>query len=135
MREHLKLAGPIDEKDLITTHVERVEVQPDQLVIQLSQTQTANRPNKKTNNLIHVPWHKTASTRRREILTSDPTPPKDYRPIRSETRATLVASIARGRHWLDELTTEPIAKSFVFGPDCNLIRNAMPHGQSCATTA
>jgi hypothetical protein len=25
------------------------------------------------------------------------------RPIRSETRATLVASIARGRHWLDEL--------------------------------
>src|SRR5207249_1918034 len=27
------------------------------------------------------------------------------RPIRSETRATLVASIARGRHWLDELVT------------------------------
>ena len=29
----------------------------------------------------------------------------DIRPIRSETRATLVAAIARGRHWLDELTT------------------------------
>ena len=47
--------------------------------------------------------------RRREILPSGPTPPKDPRPIRSETRATLVASIARGRRWLDELTTDPIA--------------------------
>jgi hypothetical protein len=29
----------------------------------------------------------------------------DIRPIRSETRATLVAAIARGRRWLDELAT------------------------------
>ena len=41
---------------------------------------------------------------------------QQVRPIRSETRATLVASIARGRRWLDELiadataTTESIAK-------------------------
>ena len=42
--------------------------------------------------------------------------PQHARPIRSENRATLVASIARGRRWLDELiaeetaTTERIAK-------------------------
>ena len=35
--------------------------------------------------------------------------PKDSRPIRSETRATLVASIARGRRWLDELRAASIA--------------------------
>src|SRR5438876_10229507 len=29
--------------------------------------------------------------------------PHDRRPIRAETRATLVASIARGRRWLDEI--------------------------------
>ena len=29
--------------------------------------------------------------------------PQDRRPIRAETRATLVASIARGRRWLDEI--------------------------------
>jgi hypothetical protein len=29
------------------------------------------------------------------------------RPIRAETRAALVASIARGRQWLDELLTNP----------------------------
>ena len=43
-------------------------------------------------------------------------PARKARPIRSETRATLVASIARGRSWLDELmsnataTTQAIAK-------------------------
>ncbi len=35
--------------------------------------------------------------------------PENARPIRSETRATLVASIARGRRWLDELTTDATA--------------------------
>ena len=31
--------------------------------------------------------------------------------MRSETRATLVASIARGRSWLDELTRDPAARA------------------------
>ena len=30
---------------------------------------------------------------------------QDARPIRAETRAKLVASIARGRRWLDEIVT------------------------------
>ena len=33
----------------------------------------------------------------------DGMPPQRVRPIRSETRATLVASIARGRRWLNEI--------------------------------
>ena len=32
--------------------------------------------------------------------------PRHVRPIRSDTRATLVASIARGRRWLDELISD-----------------------------
>jgi site-specific DNA recombinase len=94
---------------LVNNHIERVEIQPEHLVIQLSQTQTANRQRAKGKKTLHVPWHKTESTRRREILLSGPTPPKDSRPIRSETRATLVASIARGRRWLDEVKADPIA--------------------------
>ena len=35
--------------------------------------------------------------------------PQHARPIRSENRATLVASIARGRRWLDELLAEETA--------------------------
>jgi site-specific DNA recombinase len=30
-------------------------------------------------------------------------PPQDLRSIRSETRASLIASIRRGRRWLDEI--------------------------------
>jgi site-specific DNA recombinase len=37
------------------------------------------------------------------MLLPTPVPPQQARPIRSETRATLVASIARGRRWLNEL--------------------------------
>jgi hypothetical protein len=33
---------------------------------------------------------------------------EDRRPIRAETRATLVASIARGRRWLDEIVAGAI---------------------------
>jgi site-specific DNA recombinase len=109
VQEDLKLKEPTDVKELVTNHIERVEVQTDHLVIQLSQTQTANRQRAKGNKTLHVPWRKTESTRRREILLSGPAPPKDSRPIRSETRATLVASIARGRRWLDELKADPIA--------------------------
>jgi DNA invertase Pin-like site-specific DNA recombinase len=109
VRDHLKLEKSIDDKTLVTTHIERVEIQEDQLVIQLSRAQKINRQKSKGTNPLHVPWHKNESTRRREILLSGPTPPKDSRPIRSETRATLVASIARGRRWLAEVMESPTA--------------------------
>ena len=35
----------------------------------------------------------------------------DPRPIRAETRATLIRSIARGRQWLDELTSGAIVNA------------------------
>ena len=38
-------------------------------------------------------------------------PPKETRPIRSESRALLIASIARGRRWLNELMTDPTANT------------------------
>jgi hypothetical protein len=65
---------------------------------------------------LHIPWHKPPSKRRREILLPDKIEARDARPIRAETRATLVAAIARGRRWLKELvddaniTVENIAK-------------------------
>ena len=68
VREHLKLAEPIDDRSLINTHVARVEVQPEQLVIQLAQAQKPNRQRAQGDKTLHVPWHKTPSTRRREIL-------------------------------------------------------------------
>jgi hypothetical protein len=41
--------------------------------------------------------------RRREIIMPISVSSQDRRPMRAETRVTLVASIARGRRWLDEI--------------------------------
>jgi hypothetical protein len=106
VREHLDLSIPIDNRSLINTHVARVEVQSQQLVIQLVQAPKLDRQRAEADDALHVSWHKTPSTRRREILPPAGILPQQARPIRSETRATLVASIARGRRWLDELLTD-----------------------------
>ena len=108
VREHLKPSQPVDDRNLISTGVARVEVQPKQLVIHLTgePKATANRKKIRATGILCVPWQRTPSTRRREILLPKGMPPKHARPIRSETRATLVAAIARGRRWLAELTTD-----------------------------
>ena len=123
VREHLKPSQPIDDRSFIA-RVARVEVRPKQLVIHLTEESkgTTNRKKARANGALHVPWERTPSTRRREILLPEGMPPQHTRPIRSETRATLVAAIARGRRWLDELTTDPSAttESIAKREDCSI---------------
>ena len=59
--------------------------------------------------VLRVPWKKPPSKRRREIIVPQSAAPQDARPIRAETRATLVASIARGRRWLDEIVAGTVS--------------------------
>jgi site-specific DNA recombinase len=106
VRGHLNGSTEIENTPLIHDHVVRVEVQSHQLVIELANPKGANPKRKRSRNVIEVPWHKTPSTRRREVLVPEAGPPQDARPIRSENRAILVASIARGRRWLDELIAD-----------------------------
>jgi site-specific DNA recombinase len=101
VRDHLKPSEPIDDWGLVHTHVARVEVQPDKLVIQLAEPPST----------LELPWRKTPTRQRREILLPEGIRPEHARPIRSETRARLVASIARGRRWLDELIADPTASA------------------------
>ncbi len=117
VREHLEDSTPTDDRDLISAHVVRVEVQADQLAVELKapkQRQTRGRgtgapPDHESSEqdadrtVLHIPWRKTQSKRRREIIVPKSAAPQDTRPIRAETRAKLVASIARGRRWLDEI--------------------------------
>ena len=49
--------------------------------------------------------------RRREIIVPASVSSGDRRPIRAETRVTLVASIARGRRWLDEIITGTVTSA------------------------
>jgi site-specific DNA recombinase len=109
VREHLKPSQEIDDRGLVNTHVARVEVQPEQLIIQLAEAQASDRQKAASNAALQVSWQKTISRRRRAILVPDGMSPQHARPIRAENRATLVASIARGRRWLDELIAEKTA--------------------------
>jgi len=46
--------------------------------------------------------------RQREIIAPTAVSLHDRRPVRAETRATLVASIARGRRWLGEIVARTV---------------------------
>ena len=121
VRDHLKDSVRTDDRDLISTHLIRVEVHADHLAVELKGlTGTAPKGDRRParhgshdkqqdadgidHAVLLVPWQKNPSKRRREIVPASASP-RDLRPIRAETRATLVTSIARGRRWLDEIVT------------------------------
>jgi site-specific DNA recombinase len=108
LRDHLDQSAEIEDTVLINTHVARIEVQADQLVIELT---NAKGIGSKRSRRLKVPWHKTPLRRRREILVPASVPPQDARAIRSENRALLISSIARGRRWLNELIANPTANA------------------------
>ncbi|MGB6538616.1 MAG: recombinase family protein, partial [Xanthobacteraceae bacterium] len=93
--------------DVETAHL---EVHADHLIIKLAQAGQEG-DDAPAEHVLSVPWRKVASTRRREILIPEGIPPQQVRRIRSEDRATLVASIARSRRWLNELITNPTASA------------------------
>ncbi len=105
-REHFRDFTKGDDRDLIRSHVVRVDLQVDQLAIELKAAKAPSDPRNVVDNdrlVLRIPWKKTPMKRRREIIVPVSVSAHDLRPIRAETRATLVAAIARGRRWLDEI--------------------------------
>jgi hypothetical protein len=111
VRDHLNQSAKMEDAVLINTHVARIEVQSDQLVIELADAKGIRSKRSRGRKVLKVSWRKSPSRRRREILVPASVPPQDARAIRSENRALLIASIARGRRWLDELITDPTASA------------------------
>ena len=105
VRDHLGLSADLDDKALVQNHVTRVNLRPDRLIIALAELKGAKA--KRRSQRLQVPWCKTSPTRRREILLPETLSSHPARPIRSENRALLIASIAKGRRWLNELLNEP----------------------------
>ena len=81
------------------------------LVFSFGETAATRDDDTRPETVLSVPWQKMASTRRREILIPEGTSLQRVRRIRSENRATLVASIARSRRWLNELISDPAAST------------------------
>lgn len=107
--KHIKASEQLGHQDLIEQHVERVDIQPDRLVLKLAAARAEGDDETPPAQTLQIPWCKVPMRRHREILVPSGAEPRHARPIRSETRATLVASIARGRRWLNELISDASA--------------------------
>jgi len=112
IREHTADAPAGDDRTIITAHSPRITIHPKEVEIRICDD--AEEGDSRSDRAIRVRWQKQPSRRRREILLSSDR--VDARPIRSETRATLIEAIARGRRWMGELvenrdaTAETIAR-------------------------
>jgi site-specific DNA recombinase len=117
-----------DDKEVIASNVARVDVRSDHLAVQLS---ISRQPDGQSNlsldcadmgsegkargrkrqagskaTTLTIAWKKTPSKKPRELIPPTSTTSRsDPRPIRAETRTKLIAAIAKGRQWLDELVT------------------------------
>ena len=111
VRDYLNQSDEIEDTVLINTHVARIEVQAKQLVIELTNAKGIASKRSPGRNVLKVSWHKTPLRRRREILVPASVPRHHARAIRSENRALLIASIARGHRWLNELIADPTANA------------------------
>ena len=110
-------ADSLNDKELISAHVARVDVKSDHLALQLSakserdneaqdcwQSAEQDEGVHRDPHALVVPWKKAPPKRLREIILPASTSSRpDPRPIRAETRITLVTAVAKGRRWLDEL--------------------------------
>jgi len=86
-------------RSTVRTKIKRVVIEAGRLAIEL-----ADEPGKRAKQPpLFVEWERETGRARREILLPDA--PTDPRPIRSESRSTLVRGIAMGRLWLNELTS------------------------------
>ena len=106
LRDHLDQNAESSDSDLIRNCVDRVEVRSDRVIIELANGKVADPKRKRSGKRLEIPWRKTPLTRRREILLPASVARQTVRPIRAENQALLIASIARGRRWLNELIAD-----------------------------
>jgi len=105
LRRKFEMEPGADLRNLVTTHLNRVEVQPKQLIVELKSTAKLESEGDLPREIIQVPWSKLPSKRRREIIVPEDKSSANVRPIRADARARLVFAIAQGQRWLDELAT------------------------------
>lgn len=95
-------AGPHDAQSLVQRMVDRIVLKKDHIVIGLV-NELAESLGQVS---VRVPWIQRPGKPKREVIPSSIATGNDKRPIRSETRSTLLRALAMGRLWLQELVTE-----------------------------
>jgi len=111
IQENIHHTDSIDHRELITTHVDRIEVCDDHLRIKLNQGNDLTQHQTSSDEIIELPWQRRSLSRRREILKPANATSNKQKSMRAENRELLIESIARGRRWLHELITDPTANT------------------------
>ena len=118
LRDHHPELGNVEDRELIEYSVDHIVLGPTTIETTLRQAAAPEAANGAA--AIAIPWARAATKRQREILLPEDDV-RDHRPIRAETRATLVRSIALGRRWLGELVdgTMSSAQAIAEREDCS----------------
>jgi site-specific DNA recombinase len=90
---------------LVESFVERIILGAEAVEIQLRESADASARSP----AVRIPWSPRTFRRKRELLPSTETSGNSARPIRVEARSKLLAAIAKGRRWLQDLTSGEIA--------------------------
>ncbi|HTP78543.1 MAG TPA: recombinase family protein [Rhizomicrobium sp.] len=91
----------LESRSAIRSLIDRVVLEKARLVVTLNVSGSASSGA----STLEIPWERKRGRPKREVLLPKTDLHADGRPIRSETRATLVRALAKGRLWLDELVT------------------------------
>ena len=83
----------------IATVVDKITLGSRSIDIRL--LESSDRPSK----VIAIPWSPQALRRKREVIQPSSETANGARPIRAEARTKLLSAVAKGRRWLDEMTS------------------------------
>jgi DNA invertase Pin-like site-specific DNA recombinase len=121
LRQHRPDLAAAPNRELIGRCVDRVVIDSDTIAITLRDGVSGSEHEQQdaadaeasaetavAMSVLRIPWAPMNSKRRREVILPAQAEVPDQRPIRAETRATLVRAIALGRRWLDELSAGSI---------------------------
>jgi site-specific DNA recombinase len=99
---HIGSHARIDNAELVSTHVNRIEIKRAEIAISLPHVEHASYNGEASPPILAVPWGKAAHRRHRDIIVREGVR-AEILPIRGDTRVKLVTAIARGRQWLIEI--------------------------------
>jgi len=98
----LPAAATRRDRHALEEHISRIEVYPRKLIVRFKDKVSPDgEPNEPRS--LTISWQKPPSRARRDIMVPGGTKREHIHPAKIERRAHLVAAIARGRKWLDEL--------------------------------
>jgi site-specific DNA recombinase len=100
-----------DNRTVIREQVDRIDVYADRLSVRLKSPSNTEAEEAADQRSISILWQKSPSKKSRQILLPHGASRTAVRPERAARRAHLVRAIARGRRWLNELTSGSIIQA------------------------